>query len=113
MNICTCIIFFKFFFVFLCIDESFMVDSLTFLFDGRLGRLVTTISFPSTPSQHHHQRTTQKFIHEVEHLQCKLSRFIENNLLINDFTDKDYDLNKKLVSKSLLQLGWSSTASTK
>jgi hypothetical protein len=59
--ICKYIFFFKYFF---CIFvKCFVVDSLTFKFDGRLGRLVTTISFPSTPSsQHYHTTTTTAIV---------------------------------------------------
>jgi hypothetical protein len=59
--ICKYIFFFKYFF---CIFvKCFVVDSLTFKFDGRLGRLVTTISFPSTPSSQHHHNNNTSYCH--------------------------------------------------
>ena len=71
MNICSCMFFCKLFFLFLCVVSSrwvadirriycFVVDSLTFLFDCRLGRLVTTIS--SLFNTQHNTTASQKFI---------------------------------------------------
>jgi hypothetical protein len=38
-----------------------VVDSLTLKFDGRLGRFVTTIFFPSTPSQQQQQHHNKHY----------------------------------------------------